>query len=239
MFHTAYNSYEAKLNGRDYIGKHSTEDPYDNYLGTFKDKSFDPDAKIIMAYSKTPEGASWFEINFHNVFNVARDPQFVNRAKQTSTKFDRTGVSNTFEQNQKISEALVGVSNTPEQNQKISEALKGLMVGEKHPGYGKPRSEETKQKIRNKKTGIPHSKEAKKKMSEAHIGIQCGGDNPKSKKVRVVYPDGSVKQFPSVKDASASLEHCANTLSRMCRKGGTFLKGKLKGYTLKYIEDTP
>jgi hypothetical protein len=222
MFHTAYNSYEEKLNGRDYIGKHSTEDPYDNYLGTFKDKSFDPDAKIIMAYSKTPEGASWFEINFHNVFNVARDPQFVNRAKQTSTKFDTTGVSN-----------------TAEQNQKISEALKGLMVGEKHPGYGKPRSEETKQKIRDKKTGIPHSKEAKKKMSEAHIGIQCGGDNPKSKKVRVIYPDGSVKKFPSVKDASDSLEHCANTLSRMCRKGGTFLRGKLKGYTLSYIEDTP
>lgn len=91
MFHTAYNSYESKTNGRDYLGKHSSENPYDNYMGSFKDETFDPDAKIIMAYSKTKEGAVWFEINFHNVFNVAQDPQYVNRSKQTSTKFDTTG----------------------------------------------------------------------------------------------------------------------------------------------------
>ena len=28
MFHTVYNSYESKPQGRDYIGKHSTEDPW-------------------------------------------------------------------------------------------------------------------------------------------------------------------------------------------------------------------
>ena len=45
-----------------------------------------------MAYSKTIEGALWFEINFHNVFNFNRDPQFANLVKQTSTKFDATGL---------------------------------------------------------------------------------------------------------------------------------------------------
>jgi hypothetical protein len=222
MFHTVYNSYEAKLNGRDYIGKHSTGDPYDDYRGSFSDDGFDPDVKIVMAYSKTAEGALWFEINFHNVFNVARDPQFANRAIQTATKFDRTGVSNTLEQ-----------------NQKISEALKGLMVGEKNPRYGKPRSEETKQKIRDKKVGVPRSNEVRQKISKSHMGIQTGGDNPRSKKVQVISPNGAVKKFPSVKDASESLEYCPTTLARMCRKGGTFLKGKLKGYTFNYMEDTP
>ena len=222
MFHTAYNSFETTPNGRDYIGKHSSEDPYDNYLGTFKDKSFDPDAKIIMAYSKTPEGASWFEINFHNVFDVVMDSQFVNRAKQTSTKFDRTGVSN-----------------TSEQNQKISEALKGLMVGEKHPGYGKPRSEETKQKIRDKKTGTPLSDETKKKISEAHMGIQCGGDNPKSKKVRVVYPDGTVNDYPCARDAANSVGYDYAALTKRCRGKQTIPRGRFAGYLFRYVEEVP
>lgn len=129
MFHTAYNSYESKPNGRDYIGKHSSEDPYDDYRGSYGDGAFEPDSKIVMAYSKTAEGAVWFEINFHKVFKVARDPQFVNRATQTATKFDRTGASNTLEQ-----------------NKKIGEALRGLMSGDKHPNYGKPLKAETKKK---------------------------------------------------------------------------------------------
>ena len=92
MFHTVYNSYETKPNGRDYIGKHSTDDPYDDYRGSFADKEFDPGPKIVMAYAKTAEGASWFEINFHNVFDVAKDHQYANRVKATSTGFDTTGV---------------------------------------------------------------------------------------------------------------------------------------------------
>jgi len=82
---------KKKPQGRDYIGKHSTDDPYDTYLGSYKDQSFDPDNKIIMAYAKTVEGALWFEINFHNVFSVAENPQFANRSKQTNDKFDTTG----------------------------------------------------------------------------------------------------------------------------------------------------
>jgi len=84
-FHTVYNSYE--ISGRDYIGKHSTDNPYDDYKGSFKDESFDPDEKIVIGYSKTPEGAVWLEIQYQRAFKVAEDPQFANRSYQTSDKF--------------------------------------------------------------------------------------------------------------------------------------------------------
>lgn len=87
MFHTVYNSFESKVNGRDYIGKHSTGDPYDDYLGSYRDDSFEPDVKIVIAYAKTPQGAVWLEERFQKVFNVVEDPQFANKSYQTSDKF--------------------------------------------------------------------------------------------------------------------------------------------------------
>lgn len=87
MFHTVYNSFESGLSGRDYIGKHSTDDPYDDYRGSFKDKSFQPDKKIVIGYSKTKEGAVWLEIQWQRAFGVAEDPQFANQSYQTSDKF--------------------------------------------------------------------------------------------------------------------------------------------------------
>ena len=87
MFHTVYDSFESRQGGRDYIGKHSTEDPYDGYLGSYKDKTFNPDDKIVFAYAKTKEGAVWLEIMFQRVFGVVEDPQFANKSYQTSDKF--------------------------------------------------------------------------------------------------------------------------------------------------------
>jgi len=87
LFHTVYDSYEEGPNGRDYIGKHSTDNPYDSYKGSFKDESFNPDNKIVFAYAKTKEGAVWLEIMFQKVFGVVEDPQFANKSYQTSVKF--------------------------------------------------------------------------------------------------------------------------------------------------------
>jgi hypothetical protein len=95
MFHTVYLSFEP--DGRDYIGKHSSKNPYDDYLGSYKDKSFDPKSKIILEYCKTEEGAVEAEIRWQRVFNVVEDPQFVNRSYQTSARFyfNRTGMTDT------------------------------------------------------------------------------------------------------------------------------------------------
>lgn len=108
MFHTVYNSWESNPNGRDYIGKHSTSDPYDNYLGSFKDKSFNPDNKIVIAYATTAEGAVWLEERFQRVFNVVEDESYANQAYQTSTGFDRTGAVDSEETRRKKTQAQLG-----------------------------------------------------------------------------------------------------------------------------------
>ena len=85
MFHTVYLSFEP--DGRDYIGKHSSKDPYDEYLGSYKDKSFDPSGKIILEYARTEAGAVEAEVRWQQVFQVAEDSQFANQSYQTNTKF--------------------------------------------------------------------------------------------------------------------------------------------------------
>jgi len=87
MFHTVYLSFEDGKVGRDYIGKHSSENPYDEYLGSYKDKSFAPTGKIILEYAKTEEGAVEAEVRWQRVFLVAEDPQFANQSYQTNKKF--------------------------------------------------------------------------------------------------------------------------------------------------------
>lgn len=70
-----------------------------------------------------------------------------------------------------------GVPMSEEQKNKISNTLKGKFSGERHPLYGKKRSEETKKKMSESlkgrpapNKGVPMSEEQKKKLSLAHKG---------------------------------------------------------------------
>ena len=47
--------------------------------------------KIILGRFNTRKEAIAYEIELHNKFDVAKNEQFYNRAKQTSTGFDTTG----------------------------------------------------------------------------------------------------------------------------------------------------
>ena len=129
MFHTVYDSYESTPGGRDYIGKHSTENINDGYLGSFKDESFNPDTRITLGYSKTKEGAVWLEIQYQRAFGVVENPQFANQSYQTSTKFS-------------YSEGVSGEKN-------------GMFgkTGDKNPNFGNTYSEESLQKIRDSRKG--------------------------------------------------------------------------------------
>lgn len=49
--------------------------------------------KIILGRFDTRVEAVEKEIFYHNLFDVARNPQFINRAKQTSTGFDTSGIT--------------------------------------------------------------------------------------------------------------------------------------------------
>jgi hypothetical protein len=150
MFHTVYDSFESRQGGRDYIGKHSTEDPYDGYLGSYEDKTFNPDDKIVFAYAKTAEGAVWLEIMFQRVFGVVEDPQFANQSYQTSTGFDRTGAVDSEETRRKKTEAQrgnkkglgnkskTGQTNSPSHTEAIRRASMGNTWGSATKGKPKP-----------------------------------------------------------------------------------------------------
>jgi hypothetical protein len=91
MWHIVYLSYEGFKTGRDYIGKRSTSNLHDGYLGSFTDSSFNPDTRIILGYYKTSQAAIVAEIQWQRVFQVATDPQYANRSYQTSKKFECVG----------------------------------------------------------------------------------------------------------------------------------------------------
>ena len=175
MFHTAYNSYESKLNGRDYIGKHSTENLDDGYLGSFTDQEFDPDSKITMAYAKTAEGAVWFEMNFQNVFDVVRDPQYANRAKQTGTKFDATGLKR--EPLSKTSKTLISLRTkeamqTKEVRENLERANADPEVREnrRRSKLGIKRDLKTKEKIKLTLTGYKQTPEHIENAAKTRTG---------------------------------------------------------------------
>jgi len=91
--HYVYHSYEEW--GREYIGVRSCDclpEEDTKYFGSFCDKTFFPTEKTILFVCETREEAMEIEIKLHDFFDVAVNPQFANRSKQTSTKFDTTGV---------------------------------------------------------------------------------------------------------------------------------------------------
>jgi hypothetical protein len=177
--HYVYHSYEEW--GRDYIGCRTCKclpEEDTNYFGSFKDKTFKPTGKVILFVCETRKEASEIEIELHDFFDVAVNPQFANRAKATSTKFDTTGIPNKA-QSERMSgknnpcygitgekHPNFGVPHTEETKRRMSEALSG----EKHPNFGIPQSEEHKKKISEAKKGVPQSEEHKKKVREAQIG---------------------------------------------------------------------
>lgn len=148
-WHIVYLSYDSKPGGRNYIGKHSTENLYDGYLGSFSEESFFPDSRIILGVFNSAKAATQSEIQWQRVFEVVPDPDFANKSYQTSKKFDTTGSKwseewkserskqytgegnpnfgkeTPTEVRNKISQSLRGQTFTPERKEKQSIALKG------------------------------------------------------------------------------------------------------------------
>lgn len=87
-YYYTYYSYEEW--GRGYIGSRGCEclpEEDIKYFGSFKEKSFRPTQKIILEIYETREQAIEAEVILHDFYDVANNPHFANRAKQTSTKF--------------------------------------------------------------------------------------------------------------------------------------------------------
>jgi hypothetical protein len=159
MFHTVYLSFEETPNGRGYIGKHSSVDPYDSYYGSYKDTSFNPSGKIILEYAKTEEGALQAEVRWQKIFEVAEKPEFANRSYQTSSKFnyDLTGFKFSEESRGRMRKSHTGVKDTEETKRKKSAAQKAAQ--------NRP---EVKQKQSKSRKGKPKSPDHILKIKEAH-----------------------------------------------------------------------
>ena len=156
MNHYIYYSYEEK--GRGYIGSRSCLcDPKDdNYFGSFKDKTFKPTKKIILAVCDSKQERYEMEYFYQKMHNVVENPHFANRAFQTTTGFSR-----------------LGLANSPESRKKMSESRRNRPSGMK----GKKHSEETKKRIATSLRGVPcpsravkWTEERRKKQSESQKG---------------------------------------------------------------------
>ena len=179
-----YYSYEEW--GRGYIGKRTCDclpEEDVEYFGSFADSEFNPTNKIILrsGYKNAKELVK-DEVILHDFYDVARNPHFANRAKQTSTGFDRSGTTPTNETRQKMSAALkgekhyfFGKNHTEETKQKNRDAH----MGKPGPMRGRTQTEEAKRKIReackgrkSPMSGRNHTEEAKQKNKDAHKDVK-------------------------------------------------------------------
>lgn len=143
----------------------------DKYMGSSKHmtkKEKTSCSKIVLKIFTNREDAVAYEIEMHDKFDVAVNPQFWNRAKQTATGFDRAGV--------KVSEELLdkyyrGKKFSEEHRKNLSAASKGRVFTDKHEeGIGaKHKGKIVKEESKlygadNPMYGKTHSKEAAEKM---------------------------------------------------------------------------
>lgn len=178
LFNFVYLAYEDKPDGRMYIGKHSTNDLSDGYLGSFLDASFNPSHRLILQYYKTEQGAISGEIQWQQTFKVAEDPQYANRAYQTSARFyyPWKGKARSDTDKQKKSAAAKGKPKSLEHRKKLSEAKLGSTLSEEHKrniglsGLGREVTMETREKIRVKKKGVPQSDDHRQKLAALRKG---------------------------------------------------------------------
>jgi len=201
--HYVYHSFEEW--GRDYIGIRSCDclpEEDTKYFGSFYDKTFFPTEKTILFVCETRQEASEIEIELHDFFDVAVNPQFANMAKATSTGFDMTGV--------------VRGSMAEEHKKKLREAVSG----EKHHMFGVPRTEETKKKISAANSGENHP-----------MFGRTGALSPLSKAIIAIKPDGTELHFGGVCEAARELEISSGDLSgRYLKPGYVSTRGKFKDW---------
>ena len=120
----------------------------------------------------------------------------------------------------------------PEHSERMSGELNPMYgkTGILCPSYGRERDGKTKEKISRALTG--------RFLGEENPMFGKTGDkHPRSKKVEVTYPEGTVKVFSSTKFAGESLDCDPNSVSKWCRETCAPTRGKFAGHTFRYLED--
>jgi hypothetical protein len=163
-YYYTYYSYEEC--GRGYIGSRGCKclpEEDVRYFGSFRDRTFKPTQKIILKDDyATREEAIVDEIILHDYYDVAINPDFANRAKQTSTKFSYISTrEEAIKNGKKIKELGVGVHRLSQKE--LSDAGKKGGAKTKELGIGIFTLTDEERKELGKKSGM--------KSYELGIGI--------------------------------------------------------------------
>ena len=176
MYHYTYMSIDP-TDGRKYIGSRSCNclpKQDTKYLGSYRDKSFKPQQKIILKVFCSREEAFKHEIYLHFILDVAVNDTFANRARVTTTGFTWAGQHHSKETIERLRITSKNMSEETKEkirqknkNKKLSpwhiERLKSANTGRKH-------SLATKEKIRAKALGRRMSEQTRSKISTYNKG---------------------------------------------------------------------
>ena len=193
MFHYVYEI-TNNINGRKYIGKHSTNDMNDGYMGSgiaikqaikkYGSKNFSK--KIIKSF-ETSEEAFKFEKEIIERLDCVNNYKYYNMSDggiggvgtlSGKTELEKVEIYNRMKNTLKGKmagennpmygkvSAMKGKKHTKEAREKMSKALKG-----------KPFSKEHRENISKSRIGMKLSEETKKKISENHRNVS-GENNP-------------------------------------------------------------
>lgn len=186
--HTIYKITNT-INGKFYIGKHSTEDPNDDYYGSgrtinksiqkYGKKNF---KKEILFIFDNEDDALKKEAEIVNE-DLINDPKCYNETIGGRGTFRHCITEKCIEKARKTKQKLLAEGKLWKKPRKKAEKInrdyltkeyrekcRERMVGEKNPMYGKEVSSETRAKISRAVKGRSHSEESKRKMSEAKKG---------------------------------------------------------------------
>lgn len=193
MNHYTYEI-KHKISNKRYIGVRSCTcaPAEDDYWGSSKyipKDVKDTHIKTMLKEFSTREDAVSHEILLHNKYNVAVNPEFYNRAKQTATGFDTQGTTLTEEHKQKCSVALKGRYVSDSTRKLIAERMSNRVVSD----ATKEKSSVTwKAKVANgyvnPRTGVTLSEDTKQKISNSNKGKSIGTKNSRFKPWFISYP---------------------------------------------------
>lgn len=166
--------------GKSYIGARQskicpTDDLGVKYFSSSLDKDFIRDQKDnpsnyeyrVLREFISRQDAIDYEIELHNKFDVASNDKYINRAKQTSTGWDRTGTSHTAETKSMIADKATG-RNSPMKGKELSVAWRDNLsknhadfTGDKNPNFGNKWSSMQKMRVseihkNRKRVTCPH-----------------------------------------------------------------------------------
>lgn len=183
MFHIVYKI-TNNMNGKFYIGIHSTANINDGYMGSgkiikraIKQHGIDNFKKEILFIFDTRDEALLKEqelvtedlVTNDNCYNLVLGGGDAPHCP--GEKNGMYGRTHTEEARRKMSEVNIGhsrnkgIPKTEEHKRNLSKSLKGKMVGELNPNYGNKMSAESRKSISEKNKGKVHSEEARLKMS--------------------------------------------------------------------------